>query len=413
MNIKYLITQVNNHTVCARYDNTNNNCHYLKVLDSGSIIGNVYIGRVENIVKNINSAFIEIADKQKCYYSIDDNKHPIYLNSKNNDSLNIGDKILVKVTNDPIKTKPATVSSKIEFSGNYIVISNDIKGVSLSKKINSNDKCVETGNELAFRLNTKLSAISQETGYKDIFRFGIIMRSNCVNAAKETIYEEFDALSDEYIDMLRCAIYGTFYTKLHSDRPSYIDDIIHLYGDGDNESEVITDIPEVYDNIIKYIPNINKERLRLYKDALLPLYKLYSVEKEINTALNKKVWLDCGGYLIVEQTEALTVIDVNSGKNIAKSKKQSDKDKSALKTNLEAANELMRQLILRNISGIVIVDFINMENNEYNDELMSSLKKLAKMDYITTTIVDITKLGLVEITRKKAGKSLREIFSYE
>lgn len=411
MNIKYLITQVNNHTVCARYDNNDNSCHYLRVLDSGSIIGNVYIGRVENIVKNINSAFIEIADKKKCYYSIEDNKHPIYLNSKNNDALNIGDKILVKVTNDPIKTKPATVSSKIEFSGNYIVISNDIKGVSLSKKINNNDKCIEAGNELAFRLNTKLSAISQETGYKDIFRFGIIMRSNCVNATKETIYKEFDALSDEYIDMLRCAIYGTFYTRLHSDRPLYIDDIVHLYGESD--IEVITDLPEVYDNIIKYIPDINKEQLRLYKDDLLPLYKLYSVEKEIKTALNKKVWLDCGGYLIIEQTEALTVIDVNSGKNISKSKNQSDKDKSALKTNLEAAIELMRQLVLRNISGIVIVDFINMENNEYIDELMFSLKKLAKKDNITTTIVDITKLGLVEITRKKSGKSLKEIFSYE
>lgn len=411
MNIKYLITQVNNHTVCARYDNNDNSCHYLRVLDSGSIIGNVYIGRVENIVKNINSAFIEIADKKKCYYSIEDNKHPIYLNSKNNDALNIGDKILVKVTNDPIKTKPATVSSKIEFSGNYIVISNDIKGVSLSKKINNNDKCIEAGNELAFRLNTKLSAISQETGYKDIFRFGIIMRSNCVNATKETIYKEFDALSDEYIDMLRCAIYGTFYTRLHSDRPLYIDDIVHLYGESD--IEVITDLPEVYDNIIKYIPDINKEQLRLYKDDLLPLYKLYSVEKEIKTALNKKVWLDCGGYLIIEQTEALSVIDVNSGKNISKSKNQSDRDKSALKTNMEAAGELMRQLVLRNISGIIVVDFINMDNTEYINELMAFLRRLAKKDSVTTTIVDITKLGLVEITRKKSGKSLKEIFSYE
>lgn len=411
MNIKYLITQVNNHTVCARYDNNDNSCHYLRVLDSGSIIGNVYIGRVENIVKNINSAFIEIADKKKCYYSIEDNKHPIYLNSKNNDALNIGDKILVKVTNDPIKTKPATVSSKIEFSGNYIVISNDIKGVSLSKKINNNDKCIEAGNELAFRLNTKLSAISQETGYKDIFRFGIIMRSNCVNATKETIYEEFDALSDEYIDMLRCAIYGTFYTRLHSDRPLYIDDIVHLYGESD--IEVITDLPEVYDNIIKYIPDINKEQLRLYKDDLLPLYKLYSVEKEIKTALNKKVWLDCGGYLIIEQTEALSVIDVNSGKNISRSKNQSDRDKSALKTNMEAAGELMRQLILRNISGIIVVDFINMDNTEYINELMAFLRQLAKKDSVTTTIVDITKLGLVEITRKKTGKSLKEIFNYE
>ena len=147
--------------------------------------------------------------------------------------------------------------------------------------------------------------------------------------------------------------------------------------------------------------------IRMYKDELWPLYKLYSIEKEIDTALSKKVWLKSGGYLIIEQTEALSVIDVNSGKNVAKAKSMEAIEASALKTNLEAADKLCQQIKIRNLSGIIIVDFINM-NQRNCDILMEHLKSLAKKDIVSTTIVDITKLGLVEITRKKIGKSLSE-----
>lgn len=125
--------------------------------------------------------------------------------------------------------------------------------------------------------------------------------------------------------------------------------------------------------------------------------------KEIDTALSKKVWLKSGGYLIIEQTEALSVIDVNSGKNVTKAKSMEAIEASALKTNLEAADKLCQQIKVRNLSGIIIVDFINM-NQRNCDILMEHLKSLAKKDIVNTTIVDITKLGLVEITRKKIGK---------
>ena len=132
MEYKYIITEIHNITFCCIYT-SDNICHYLKPIDSGSIVGNIYVGRVENVVKNINAAFIEIADKQKCYYSIPDNKTPIYFNEKNNPAICQGDKILVKVTTEPLKTKPAKVSSKIELTGNYSVVSNDVKGVHISK----------------------------------------------------------------------------------------------------------------------------------------------------------------------------------------------------------------------------------------------------------------------------------------
>ena len=125
MEYKYIITDINNKIFCCIYT-SDNTCHYLKLLDSGSVVGNIYVGRVENVVKNINAAFIEIEDKQKCYYSIPDNKAPIFFNEKNNPEICQGDRILVKVITEPLKTKPAKVSSKIELTGPNIKCTNGI-----------------------------------------------------------------------------------------------------------------------------------------------------------------------------------------------------------------------------------------------------------------------------------------------
>lgn len=406
MNNKYIITELNNKYISAIYNDDNKYCRYLKILDSGSIVGNVYIGRVENIVKNINCAFIEIEDKQKCYFDLKDNPNPIILNKKNNSNINIGDKILVQVVKEPVKTKPATVSSKIEFSGKYIVLSNDVNGVSISKKIKNNfDSNLKK--DIENELNSIIANAIEEIGYADIIKFGLILRSSCANASYEDIICELKDISKQYIEMLRGAIYGVFYTLLHKEIPEYFNDIVHLTAD--NEYEIITDLKDVYDYLNNSLNNKNCN-IRFYEDNCLPLYKLYSIEKEISEGLKKNVWLDCGGYLVIEQTEAMTVIDVNTGKNVPKSKNQTDKEKTLLKTNLEAADKLFQQLMIRNISGIIIVDFINMEDENNIDILMNRLKTLAKKDMCSCSIIDITKLGLVEITRKRTGKSLSEIF---
>ena len=405
METKYIITDINNKIFCAIYNTEDNNCHYLRLMDSGNIVGNVYAGRVENVVKNINAAFIEIADKQKCYYSIEDNKHPLFLNNKNNSSVNQGDKILVQVTNEPIKTKPAKVSSKIELTGNYAVISSDVSGVHLSRKLKSSENFQIIIDAAVSLLADKKAEAQKQTKYQSICSFGIIIRSSCANADKDDVISEINTLCDKYINMLKRAVFSQLSTLLHSERPSYINDIIHL--SGSDNVEVITDVPDIYNELTKHLGNNSNIHIRIYEDSLLPLYKLYSVEKEIETALSRKVWLKSGGYLIIEQTEALTVIDVNSGKTVSKAKNAEAVEQSALKTNLEAADKLMQQLKTRNISGIIIVDFINI-NKESSEILMKHLKSLAKRDIVNTTVVDMTPLGLVEITRKKNGKSLSE-----
>jgi len=405
MEYKYIITEINNITFCCIYT-SDNICHYLKPIDSGSIVGNIYVGRVENVVKNINAAFIEIADKQKCYYSIPDNKTPIFFNEKNNPAICQGDKILVKVTTEPLKTKPAKVSSKIELTGNYSVVSNDVKGVHISKKIKADPTISDIKKSISDILIEKQKDAIEKSGYDYMGQFGIILRSGCVNADINDIIKDVTSLCDEYTDMLNRAVYSRFYTLVHQDRPAYVEEIIHLSG-GNNSIEVITDIPAIHSQLLQFLPHNDNITTRLYEDDLCPLSKIYSIEKEIETALSKKVWLKSGGYLIIEQTEALSVIDVNSGKNVSKAKNTEAVEASALKTNIEAADMLCRQIKLRNLSGIIIVDFINM-NSDNSEKLMEHLKSLAKRDIVNTTIVDMTPLGLVEITRKKTGKSLSE-----
>ena len=405
MDIKYIITKVKNNIICSQF--IGDDCQSLNVADSSSLTGNIYIGRVENVVKNINSAFVEIENKVKCYYPLDDNKKNIFLNTKNNDKVNIGDKLLIQVVNDAHKTKPPTASCKIELAGKYVVLSSDVDKVSVSKKANGSDICKEASDKLKGMLHKAINELNDNTGVKGRFTYGLIIRSNAVNSDVDTIINEAASLISEYNRLVQTAVYGTFYTKLYEREPDYISEIAHF--SSDNNITVITDIKDSCLRLESYFADIPSVSVRFYEDDLLPLYKLYSVEKNLTQALSDRVWLKCGGYLIIEQTEAMCVIDVNSGKNIAKSKKQADKERAALGVNMEAAAQVINQIRLRNISGIIIIDFINMQEEASVKELLSYMKGLAKKEHITTNVVDMTPLGLVEMTRKNNGKTLKEL----
>ena len=189
--------------------------------------------------------------------------------------------------------------------------------------------------------------------------------------------------------------------------PAYLARLLDLYEE--SADVFLTDDKELYDEIQEYLTVHQPEdlsKLSFYEDRLLPMDKLYSLEHQLSLALQEKVWLNSGGYLIIQPTEALTVIDVNTGKYEG-GKKQ---EKTFLKINKEAAIEIARQLRLRNISGIIIIDFINMEEKQSVDELLSLLNSELHKDPIPTTLVDMTKLSLVEITRKKKEKPLLQSY---
>ena len=171
--------------------------------------------------------------------------------------------------------------------------------------------------------------------------------------------------------------------------------------------EIVTDVPAVYERVSDYLKEFSPsqaEKLVFYKDELLPLYKLHSVESALDEIQQEKVWLKTGGFLVIQQTEAFVSIDVNSGKYVGKKKAE----ETYRKINLEAAEEIARQLRLRNLSGIILIDFINMEHADHRDELFYVLQKHLRKDSVKCKAVDITPLNIMEMTRKKVRRPLIE-----
>ena len=395
MSAKYIITHIDGRLVSAEYDN--NICVGLDILSPAGVMGNIYAGRVENVVKNINCAFVEIEKGVKCYFPLEaDNNRHIFFNNKNNDKLNQGDSVLVQVIKEAVKTKPPTVTTKVSLTGKYVVLSSDIRGVNISSKTKKDEMCKKVQSLLLESLNTE--------------KFGFIVRTNCkdVNESDfEDILKEAHDMSKKFENILQRATYEKAPVCLYKEKPLYVNHILGF--PNDYIDEIITDDDNIYDTICAYLPENERMKVRLYKDEMLELYKLYDIKKQLEQASAQKVWLKCGGYIIIEQTEAMSVVDVNSGKNVTKAKKEADKENNILKTNIEAGIEIIRQLRLRNISGIIIIDFINMAQQESRDKLLSVLKEYARLESIQTNVVDITPLGLVEMTRKNNGKTLKEL----
>ena len=191
------------------------------------------------------------------------------------------------------------------------------------------------------------------------------------------------------------------FSCLYQSEPEYLSFVKNCYQS--EYDEIVTDRKDIYETLLasEYTKSC---RVRLYEDTMLPLYKLYSVETRIQELLSKKVWLKSGAYLIIEQTEALVAIDVNTGKYEA----GKEKEATYLKINLEAADAIAEAIRARNLSGMILVDFINMRKKEHIKQLTESMKAFLAKDSVPSFFVDITGLGLMEITRKKKSKSFAE-----
>jgi len=375
--------------VLAIYENNHMKEVRLMPKNKKTFLGNIYIGRVKNIVENIQAAFIEIENGQICFASLKDLKTPLFTKKVGKKELCIGDELVVEVIKENVKTKPPVVSAKLNFTGKYLVLTTQNCHLGLSKKLIGEDKK---------RLQNLLEPYLGED-------YGLIVRTNAKDAAKEELFSELKNLKNEYEYLKKTAIHKAANSLLRETDTEEIQFIKGLYM-SDTE-KIITDIPNVYEKLEKYLKEYqwkDLDKLELYEDLQISLLSLYNVRRELDRALNRKVWLSSGGYLVIEPTEALTVIDVNSGKNI----KKISKEEMVFHTNIEAAKEIAKQLILRNISGICVVDFIDMKEKEHQEKLMHILRMELKKDKIPVTLVDITRLGLVELTRKKVQKSLRE-----
>ena len=349
----------------------------------------IYIGKVSNIVPNIGAAFIEIEKGVNCYYDMKDVKSAIFTHKSGNKQLCIGDELVVQISREAIKTKAPTVTGNLSFTGRYAVLTHGNTRIGVSSKIPKS---------LREEYKRELAGLQNDD-------FGLIVRTNAKDAPFEDVLEEINALKDEYYCLVRTAETRVCFSCLKSAPPSYIADLKNVYMDG-MEAIIIGD-HDLYTRIHMFFQAELPEKLdllELYDNPSFPLDKLYSTQTALDKALMERAWLKTGGYLIIQPTEALTVIDVNSGKNTSKS----DSEDGAMKVNLEAAREAARQIRLRNLSGIIIVDFINLKRDENTQRLLHEFRYYLSKDPIQTTLVDMTTLGLVEVTRKKVRRSLYE-----
>lgn len=358
--------------------------------ENQSVLGNIYIGKVNHIVKNINAAFVDIGGGQMGYLNLSD-ANILFVDQRTyNGKLRQGDEIIVQVERDAVKTKAPVLTGNLNVTGRYFVLTSGKKQIGFSTKI--------TDPAWKQEMKSYLESRKDED-------FGMIVRTNAYKVPKEELESELIQLMDSFKEMLDNAKHRTCYSLLYSSAPSYLTGLRDSLKS--SLESVITDEPDIYEAIKDYLTQCQPEDLGLltwYEDNLLPLGKLYRIEKTMDEALGKRVWLKSGGYLVIEPTEALVVIDVNTGKYSGKKELR----ETIKKVNLEAAEEIGHQLRLRNLSGIIIIDFIDMEAEEDRRILMERLEGILSKDPVKTTVVEMTKLNLVEVTRKKIRKPLYE-----
>lgn len=345
--------------------------------------GEIYKARVESVIPGIHAAFVNLGDGRNAF---------LYLNDAKGIEVKPNVDIVVQVVKTARKNKGARVTTRLSIPGRYMVLVPGGNETGVSKRISSEDE------------RERLRNIARDLRSGD---YGLIIRTAGESIEKEAFEQDLELLLQSWEEVRKnmerqsspCLLYRDLGLVGRILRDELDEDV----------SEIIVDNQEEYDRIMENLPRLcksNVPEITLYRGNN-PIFEFYGIEKELETVLDRKVWLDSGAYLIIDQTEALTVIDVNTGKFTG------DKDlrSTVLKTNLEASVEIARQLRLRAIGGIVVIDFIDMDFEEDRNSLLKRLEQLFLTDRYRARIFGISQLGLVELTRKRARGDIKGILT--
>ena len=357
-------------------------------------IGNIYVARIDNIVKNINAAFVKISDDVSCYLELSGIKNPIFVKKQSEKKISIGDELIVQVIKEDVKTKAPVVTANFSLTGKYIALVHGTSKIQISKKIVKRSTRTKLKNEFTEFLEDS---------------FSIVIRTNAQYASLEEVKKELEGLIKEYKRIKINGAHQMKYAMLYQEVPPYL----QQFRDSEEYSidKMVTNIPAIYKDfqwyLKKYPAKMSEDTLFMQElvDDANELVIRYKINHFMDKALQRMVYLDSGATIIIEPTEALTVIDVNTGKAITKKRVT---EETFFAINMEAAKEIANQIRLRNLSGIILIDFINLSSEEQKETLKEELKNLFKDDPIQTEIIDFTQLGLMEITRKKVLKTLAE-----
>jgi ribonuclease E len=378
--------------------------------DVSQIHGNVYLGRVQNVLPGMEAAFIDIGTpKNAVLYRGDVHYDPEDVESgggaggsggkhsgqpKIEQMLKARQTILCQVTKNPIAHKGARLTQEVSLPGRFVVLIPNSSTYGISKRLPDDERK---------RLRGVLDKVKPA-------QHGVIVRTAAEGVTTEELerdvlrlvrqWEQIDALAK------RSPVPALLYRE-----PDMAVRIIREEFNTEFRGVVIDD-PELFEEVREYVASISPalaDRVELYDEAVepLPLFERFHVHEQIHKALDRKVWLPSGGSLIIEGTEALTVIDINTGKNVG----SSSLEETVFRNNLEAADEIARQLRLRDIGGIIVIDFIDMEIRKNRDEVIKRFRDALARDKTRTQVFDISELGLVEMTRKRIGEGLLESFA--
>lgn len=380
-------------------------------------IGAVYIAKVRKVVPNLNACFVEIAGGEVCFLPFREAARFFRcstVSNRKNNALCQGDELLVEITREAQKNKQATVTAHVSLSNEAAVIGIGSNKISYSSKLTKEQKnhyksiLSKQGYvmEGKFKVPDKFVQDIKPYIMDAVSNSGMVVRTLASEISDEEFLKLVEKLFIQFIELLTTARHRICYSYVRKPQPSFVSVIDRLVYDYEYQ-EIITDDESLYKQISEYAAErLPDKNVRLYKDDMLSLGKLYSIDSKIESALNSRVWLKSGAYLVIDHTEAMTVIDVNSGKYEAS---RSEHD-TIYNINAEASREIALQIRLRNLSGIIIVDFINMNNETQNDALMQLMRAEVSADKQKSVVVDMTALGLVEITRRKDDKPLYEQF---
>ncbi len=363
------------------------------------LVGNIYKGRVENVLPGMQAAFVDIGLEKNSFLYIEDaipdrNAEPGHgqgaaVGANICDILKQGQDLIVQIVKEPIGTKGARVTTHITLPGRYLVLMPTVDYIGISRRIEDEHE------------RDRLRDMASRTKPRGM---GVIVRTVAERVAEEELAVDVNMLTNLWRKIMNRSSHGSVPNLLHRDlelvqrilRDTFTSDVDRLTIDSRYEYEKILDLLDIVGPSLK-VKVFLEERDNIFED--------HHIEAELEKALKRKVWLRCGGYIVIDQAEALNAIDVNTGKYVG----STNLEDTVLKTNLEAAVEIARQLRLRNIGGIIIIDFIDMTLEEHRRQVLDVLDEEIRKDKTKINILGITQLGLVEMTRKKVRPSLAEV----
>jgi ribonuclease E len=370
--------------------------HYVTRAGATSMVGNVYLGRVQNVLPGMEAAFVDVGrGRNGVLYAGEVNYRPEDLEGpapRIEQVLKPNQAVLVQVTKDPMGGKGARLTAQISLPGRFLVFAPNQSLSGISRRLGDNERK---------RLKTIMRKIKPE-------EHGVIVRTAAEGASEEALTHDLERLVRQWDEIQRQAKKVKAPAVVYEEPELTVRVVRDLFTD-EEYRELVTDSRNIYDKIMAYVGDIAPDlapKIKLH-EGKLPAFEEHRIEEQIHKALDRKVWLPSGGYLIIERTEAMTIVDVNTGKSVGKT----NLEETVVNTNLEAAQEVARQLRLRDIGGIIVVDFIDMLLEKNKQQVEDTMKEAMALDKTRSQVFEIGPLGLMQVTRKRVSSGLVESFS--